>query len=1745
MDIKAFLLELRDLGVTFSVQNGKLRSQSAKGALTPDMQTRIRDNKDAIIAFLSNTFGLETERAPLVRVSRDQPLPLSHAQHRLWFLDQLEPGNPFYNIPNAMRLCGNLDIDALQSALDEIVRRHETLRTHFALVDGQAVQIIGNAFKIALPLVDLTTLSAQQREDEARQLADAEARVPFDLASGPLLRAKLLRVAADEHILLYTLHHIVSDGWSMGVLFRELAALYQAHLLGQASPLPELTIQYADFAQWQREWLTGAVLQQQGNYWQKQLANAPALLALPTDRPRPVVQGYAGATHDFTINAETGTALNTLARDTQSSLFMVLAAAFNVLLQRYSGQHDICLGTPIANRNRDEVEPLIGFFVNSLVLRTDLEGNPSFKALLLQVRQTTLDAYAHQDLPFDQVVELLKPERSTSHAPLFQVMLALQNAPMDALDLPGLTLKPATASTATAKLDLRLAVFEHAGTLMCSVEYKTDLFDSATIERLGRHFTCLLAAIAADPACPINALPLHTPAERAATIAAWDQLQPGFSQISDNNLLLPLAANNVLDLFEQTAQQTPVHPAVEYDGRQLGYRELDQLANRIAASLAAQGCQSGQIVGLLLQDPLAHLIAMLGVLKAGAIFVSLSPSYPLQRLRDMVDVATPQWLISQQAHDELRQQLHADGESPGCLLLDQYGSAIIDDATIPAWSRTPVAADAPCYIYFTSGSTGKPKAVLGQTRSLAHFIQWEIGEFNLNTNSRISQLTIPTFDVYLRDVFAALCAGGTICIPPTDTVLDAAALLGWLEQSRITLMHSVPTLFRTLLDSGRLDADCLPALQHVLLAGEMLLPADANRWIKLFGERAGLVNLYGPTETTLARFFHRLPSTPVDTSYIPVGQPIAGAQAILLDEQQAPCFAGQIGEIHIRTPYRSLGYYGNDDATQAAFIPNPLSPHAGDVLYRTGDLGCITADGQFRVLGRKDFQIKVRGMRIEPGEIETVLASLLEVRSAIVTALEDEHGSKRLVAYVIATIGGLNAQTLSVKLAERLPDYMVPQHIVLLDRLPLTANGKVDRKALPKPDLHNAARTHIAPRTASEAAVAAVWAEVLKLDRVGAEDDFFAAGGHSLLATQVMSKLRAGFNIELPLRALFEAPTVATLAARIDDAVASRRDAALPPLFAQLRHPGQEHAFPLSFSQQRLWFLDQFERSAVYNIPFAIRLHGALNTNALKAALNGVIARHEGLRTTFVSRDEQAVQIIAPQLELDIEQADLKALDEAQRPQESNALLEAHSRINFDLGRGPLLRALLISLGEQEHILAITLHHIVTDGWATGILVSELAALYTAALSGEPAVLAPLSLQYADFAHWQRQAFSSAALEAQLAYWKAQLAGAPAMLTLPTDRQRPVVQTYNGSMAHFTIPAATTAGLLALSQQYRATLFMTLLAAFNLLLARYSGQHDLCVGTPIANRNRTEVEPLIGIFINTLVLRARVDPQAAFTTLLEQVRETTLGAYEHQDTPFEHLVELLRPERQTSYSPLFQVMLVMQNNPRSVLSFSGLTLETVQIERATSKFDLTLNVMEDGEVLQALFEYNTDLFDETTIARMAGHYATLLDGIVATPTARCADLPWLTAVEQQQLLLDWNATAVAHASPPAFHHLFEQQVDAQPAAPALLLGDAVLSYAQLDARANQLAHALRAAGVGPDVCVGVCLSRSFELVIALLAILKAGGAYVPLDPAYPPQRLAHMLADASPRLVLAEQAHADVLRAYAGPVWLLDEAKRQ
>jgi amino acid adenylation domain-containing protein len=1560
---------------------------------------------------------------PVVPVARDRDLPLSFAQQRLWFLDQLEPGSSFYHIPAAVRLRGTLDLTALEQSFREVIRRHESLRTRFGVVNGVPVQVIDEAPEFSLPLLDLST----EGEAEARHVATEESQRPFDLSAGPLLRASVQKLGEQEHVLLCTMHHIISDGWSMGVLIRELTTLYEAYATGQPSPLPELGIQYADYAHWQREWLQGEVLEQQLSYWKQQLAGAPAVLELPTDYPRPAVQTFRGAHQSLTLPAELTTGLKALTQREGVTLFMTLLAAFQTLLWRYSGQEDIVVSTGIANRNRAETEPLIGFFVNTLVLRTNLSGEPAFTALLRRVREVTLGAYAHQDVPFELLVEALAPERDARYTPLFQVMLVLQNARVgEAVKLAGLEVSGAGGESGTAKFDLTLFVEERGEELALVLEYNTDLFAARTIEQMLESFRRLVEGIVAEPERSIGSFEMIDAEERRRLTGRGREN------------LLNAGDVSVARLFEAVAARDSQAVAIECGERRLSYGELDERANTLANYLLRYGAGPGTIVGLLTGNMSETIVGMLGSLKAGAAFMPLDVRQPAARLRKLLGLAPPEFLLTETkmltALGQLLPAEHAplkvmsvDGSATQVSFALQCAAAVAGagtNGTKKSVAATPVEVledfqeyhnpiaprvssdpDQLSYIYFTSGSSGTPKAIAGRLKGIAHFINWEIEELGVGAGVRVSQLLSPSFDGSLRDVFLPLCVGGVVCVPERrEQVLEGRGLVQWLEQAQIEVMHCVPSVFRALVNE-ELRAEELSALRYVVMAGEALVGRDVAKWKAVYGERVGLVNLYGTSETTMAKFSYRVGVGDEEREVMPIGKPIAGAEAYLLDERGEPCGRGMVGEIYIRTPYRSLGYYRQPELTAAVFVPNPFSTDANDLVHKTGDMGRVLEDGNLEYLGRRDEQVKVRGARVELKEVENAVRGQAGVLDVAVIEREDSSGYTYLCAYLVLAEG---VQTVEVAegLAHELPDYMVPSAYVELAELPRTISGKVDRRALPAVSGEGSGTDYVAPRTAVEELLAESWQQLLGRERVGIEDNFFRLGGHSLLATQVMSRVRETFGVEVGLRVLFERPTVRGLGEVIEEQLRGAVGQVVPPILLVAR----DRDLPLSFAQQRLWFLDQLEPgSSFYHIPAGVRLRGTLDLAALEQSFREVIRRHESLRTRFRVVNRMPVQVIDEAPEFSLAVLDLSTVAEADREAEARRVATEESQRPFDLSAGPLLRASVQKLGEQEHVLLCTMHHIISDGWSMGVLIRELTTLYEAYAKGEPSPLQELPIQYADYAHWQREWLQGEVLEQQLNYWKQQLAGVPAVLELPTDYPRPAVQTFRGAHQSLTLPVELTTELKALTQREGVTLFMTLLAAFQTLLWRYSGQEDIVVSTGIANRNRAETEPLIGFFVNTLVLRTDLAGEPAFTTLLRRVREVTLGAYAHQDVPFELLVEALAPERDARYTPLFQVMLVLQNAPMSEEAKpEGLQVSRLGGESGTAKFDLTLFVEERGAELGLVLEYNTDLFAGATIEQMLESFRRLVEGIVAEPERSIGSFEMIDAGERLELIESWS-----------------------------------------------------------------------------------------------------------------------------------------
>ncbi|NCT42247.1 MAG: amino acid adenylation domain-containing protein [Microcystis aeruginosa G11-09] len=1633
-----------------------------------------------------------------------EELPLSYAQQRLWFLDQLEPNSSFYNVPLALHLAGDLQADILEKSLQKIIQRHEALRTNFTTIEGNPVQVIKPESNWQLTLVNVKDSPKYREDQEIKKWLEIHSHQPFDLANDSLIRATLLKLSDTEYFLLICLHHIVSDGWSMGVFIEELTTLYNAYTKGLEPLLPELPIQYADFAIWQREYLQGEIRQNQLNYWQKQLAAAPALLHLPTDRPRPPEQRFEGDQINGILSPELSQDLNKLSREKGVTLFMTLLTAFKVLLYRYTGQEDILVGTPIANRTRSELAGLIGFFVNTLVLRTDLAGNTSFSEALKQVRKTATDAYDHQDLPFEMLVEALQPERNMSYTPLFQVMFGLDNEVLNEMDLEGIKATPQPLEFKKAKFDLSLSIQVKEAGLTAHWEYNTDLFNGETIERMNGHFLALLEGIIANPSERISQLPLLTKSEQQQLLIDWNNTEVDYP-----------VDKCIHQLFEEQVERTPDTVAVIFEEQELTYNELNCRANQLAHYLQSLGVKPDELVGICVERSLEMIVGLLGILKAGGAYVPLDPDYPLERISLMLEDAGLKVLLTQQ---KLIDKL---SESQANI------NIVCVDADLPVISKeeqknliTTIKYSNLAYVIYTSGSTGIPKGVLVTHQGLLNLVFWHQNTFEITNLDKATQLAGTGFDAAVWELWPYLTAGASIYLVKPEILISLVELQKWLAAKKITISFLPTPIAEQLLSLEWTEINV--SLRTILTGGDKLNQYPSN-FIPF-----QVVNNYGPTENTVVTTSGVVISGEKNNSLSPaIGRPIFNTQIYILDSNLQPVPVGIPGEINISGAGLARGYLNRPELTQEKFIPNPFSNSPDSRLYKTGDLARYLPDGNLEYLGRIDNQVKIRGFRIELGEIETILSQHSAVKTAIVIAREDETEQKRLVAYIVPQAEGISAQQeqnfiavteLRQFLKAKLPEYMIPSAFVILESLPLTPNGKIDRRALPAPEFQSEEQ-YVAPRNPIEEILSSIWVKVLKVAQVGIHDNFFELGGHSLLATQLISRIREAFQVEMPLRELFVAPTIAELAQEIKRISEREQLTELPIL------PRDKTAeLPLSFAQTRLWFLAEFEsNSSFYNIPLALGLEGTLNSEILIQSLEEICARHEALRTNFITVDGIPTQIIQTRT-WTVTVVDLQHLSSSEKVIASQELTQNQAIQPFDLASEPLIRTTLVVLSETEHILLVCMHHIVSDGWSMGVFLQELTDLYNAYIQNQPSSLSPLPIQYGDYTLWQKQWLQGDILQRQLDYWQKQLADAPALLSLPTDRPRPAVQSFAGAHLPFSLSWELTEKLTQLTQEQGVTLFMTLLTAYAVLLYRYTEQEDILIGTPIANRNRIDLSG-----------------KPNFNQLLGRVREMAMDAYAHQDLPFEMLVEVLQPERDLSHAPLFQVDFLLQNSPPSPLELTGLTATPLTTENDTAKFDLTLAMENTGAELQGVWEYNTDLFDRSTIERLTGNFITLLEALVVNPQQPIFQLPLLTEVEAKELLKDWNATEKDYPFHHCVHHLFEEQAARTPAAVAVVFEGQELTYQELNIQANQLAHYLQSLGVNSEVLVGIYLERSLLVIVGLLAILKAGGAYIPLDPDYPQQRLTYMAEDAQISLLLTQESLLDSLPVEDVGVIVLDK----
>src|SRR5579864_4352276 len=1637
--------------------------------------------------------GQLSASAAIPRVECRRDLPLSFAQERLWFLTQIEGGSKAYQNLHGLQLRGELDRAALRRALNQIVARHEVLRTVFTLVDDKPLQRIADKRDSQFELTEDDLRECDGAAAELERLIAKEAGTSIDLEAGPPIRGRLIRQGDEEYVLLITIHHIVSDAWSFGLFSKELSALYGAFLRGEANPLPELKVQYADYAVWQRKWMEGEVLGKQGEYWKKALAGAPEVLQLPADHVRPEQQSYSGAAARLVLDEELTAGLRGLSRKHRTTLYMTVLAGWAALLARLSGQDEVVIGTPAANRNRVEIEGLIGFFVNMLALRLGVSDSFDVGELVAHVRSQAVAAQEHQGIPFEQVVEIVRPARSLAHNPVFQVMFAWQNAPKGMINLAGLQVSPFTALPHDiSKFDLTLLLQEKGHQIVGELEYATALYERSTIERYLGYFRRLLGAMVADDGQKVDRLPMLGQEERQQLLYEWNATEAEYPR-----------EKCVHELFEEQVERTPNAIAIVYQEQALTYGELNRRANRLAHYLRDLGVGPDKRVAICVERGLEMIVGLLAVLKAGGAYVPLDPAYPAERLRYMVEDSGPEVLLTQ---GHLREQMRGVKRELAVIDMSDPGAAWQEcPETNP--EKTGLTAEHLAYVIYTSGSTGTPKGVMVGHRGLTNFLWSMRRELGIEADDVLLSTTRLSFDIAALELYLPLTIGAQLRILGGEAGLDGVRVSKEIERD-VTMMQATPASWRMLLDAGLEGTERI----KVLCGGEAL-NVDLAR--TLVSRSHSAWNLYGPTETTIWSSVEKLKK---DLSGVTIGRPIANTQIYIFDSYGEPVPIGVAGEIHIAGAGVARGYLNRPELTGERFVPDPFSNGPGARMYRTGDLGRWRSDGNIEFLGRNDFQVKIRGFRIELGEIEARLMEYEGIQEAAVLAREDMPGDKRLVAYYTAREqNSLGAQELRAHVATKLPEYMVPAAYVRLESLPLTPNGKLNRKALPAPegDAYGV-RQYEAPQGAIEELLAGIWAELLHLKRVGRHDNFFELGGHSLMAVTLVERLAQALKVEVAIRDLFAWPVLQDFASAL--AIAAHAELSAIP-----RAPRGER-IPLSPAQQRLWFLAQMEGvSQAYHIPMGLQLKGGLDRAALRKALDRMVARHEVLRTTFAFVEGEPVQQIASAEEsrFHLVEHDLRGRSDAS--EELKRVVTEDSGTAFDLQAGPLIRGCLIRLVDEEHALLITMHHIVSDGWSMGVFTNELSKLYGAFVRGEANPLPELKIQYADYAVWQRKWMEGEILGKQAEYWERALAGAPEVLQLPADHVRPEQQSYSGAAARLVLDEELTAGLRGLSRKHRTTLYMTVLAGWAALLARLAGQDEVVIGTPAANRNRVEIEGLIGFFVNTLALRVGVGETATVGELLEQVKGQAVAAQEHQGIPFEQVVEIVRPSRSLAHNPVFQVMFAWQNAPKGMINLAGLQVSPfTALPHDISKFDLTLLFQEKRNQIVGELEYATALYERVTIERYLGYFRRLLGAMVADDGQKVDRLPLLGQEERQQLLYEWNATEVEYPRDKCVHELFEEQVERTPNAIAIVYQEQALTYGELNRQANRLAHYLRDLGVGPDKRVAICVERGLEMVVGLLAVMKAGGAYVPLDPAYPAERLRYMVEDSGPEVLLTQ-----------------------
>ncbi|MCP5051083.1 MAG: amino acid adenylation domain-containing protein, partial [bacterium] len=1632
---------------------------------------------------------------PVKVVEEKEYYPLSSAQSRFYILQQVSPGSTAYNTIAIQKVDGHVEKERFDDALNQLIKRHAGFRTSFEIVAEEPVQRVHENVEFKLEYFDLDAIDANEREEKNKNTLIREFVRPFDLSQPPLMRLRLIEISDEPCILMFDMHHIISDGTSMAVFFKEFMTYYSG---GDFQPLQ---LQYKDFAQWQYDRLASGELGKQEAYWLGLFSGELPVLNMVTDFPRPPEQSFEGGKLYFKLEKPLNSPLNDLIKKTGTTLFMVLLAVYNVLLNRYTGQQDIIIGTTIAGRSHTDLENIIGLLIETLALRNNPQGEQTFEEFLNQVRQRTLNAYENQDYPFKELIKKVGAGNEISRNPVFDAMLIVQNMEITEFELHGLQFSPYQPPKGEeqymSKVDFTLDALEKGEEIYFNLEYCSRLYKRETMERFARHFINIIREVVAEPGIHLSAIPIISQKEKQQLLEEFNTA-PMETEFDSQK--------TVLDRFEEQVERTPNNIALVGIKSPITYSELNNRADRLAFTLTKNGVKPDTIVAIMVEPSLDMIIGLWGILKAGGAYLPIDPDYPQERIHFMLRDSGTKIIVTN--------GLKLNG--PDSLVVIKPGD--VNGFHNHQTAKPPNHQTILAYIIYTSGSTGRPKGVLVEHSNLTAYIDAFEKEFDLRPRDTVIQQVSYAFDAFVEELYPILVKGGKLTIPGRDVNRDIHRLCHFISRQQVTMITCSPQLLSEL--NGWQPRHLLASLRIIISGGDRL----KAEYIDNLLETGEVYNTYGPTESTVCATYYKCPAVSPLPSNVPIGKPIANYQVFVLDKYHNLLPIGVGGELCVSGAGVTRGYLNQPELTNEKFEvrSSKFEVKARIVLYHTGDFARWLPDGNIEFLGRIDHQVKIRGFRIELGEIESHLLAHDEVESAIAIVRIDNRDDNFLCAYLTSFRQIGNAE-LKTHLSRQLPEYMIPLHFIQLESIPLTANGNVDIKALPAPDRKSEGPL-IPPENDTQEKLASIWSQVLGIEAgsLGIDSDFFQLGGHSLNATRAISRIYKELDVKIPLSELFKSPSIRELARFIGDHIIADE----PQGFQGISPAEKKEYYPLSSAQRRLYILQQMEpESIAYNGLEAIILEGALDANRLEESLGLLMERHETLRTSIRMVNAEPVQVIQDAGEVDLSVAYYEAggVEQAAVKEETCRGIMDNFVCPFDLSHAPFLRLGVIKLGEDRYVIMFDIHHIVTDGLSHEIFVKELMSLYTGVRLPE------LPIQYKDYSQWQNSPRYQATLANQESWWLSQFQTGDdiPVLVLPYDFPRPVVQQFEGDTIYFQLSGEETGALRKIASAEGATLYMVLLALFNVLLFKLSSQEDIVVGAPVAGRPHADLESIMGIFVNTLPLRNYPAATKTLHAFLRQLKESSLNAFENQDYQFENLVDKVVDRRDTSRNPLFDAVFVLQIGMlepagNKEISLPGLTLKPYGIKNKSSKFDLTLDAFESGETLLLDFEYSTSLFQRETLERFVNYFRRIVSEVIRDLHQEIGAVEVISDDEKHLLLYEFNQTAADYPQSKTIHQLFEEQVERTPGRTAVagLEHGASLTYEELNETSNRLAELLRVKGVKPGDIVGVIFERSIDMVTAILGTLKAGGAYLPIDPEYPEERIDYMMKDSGTKIIV-------------------------